>query len=145
MPKQSKVYSSDQVVFSFAGQNIDSGRGEEAGEFIKIEQQEDDFGYQSSTDGFGTFFKKNNRLTNVTVTLAKTSPGNDVLMAIHLASMGLNGAPSPVYCADTGGNAKFVSDAGLISKTPDETYAEEPGTNVWVLLVHDPLRFVGGH
>jgi hypothetical protein len=142
---KSTVYDASAVTLNFATQTIDHGRGEEGGTFLEIAQQNEDIGYKGSVSGFGTFFKKGNRYTIVRVTLPQTSNGNDVMMAIHIASQLLGGSPAPIGIKDQNGNSKFASDAAMIIKTPDETFAEEPGTVVWELGVHDPARFVGGH
>lgn len=140
---RSTVYSANAVTLSFAGQNIDSGRGED--EFLRIEQSEDDFSYRAGICGEGVFSENRNRYTVVTVTLLQTSAGNDVLSAIHNASKLLGGSTAPIYVEDRNGTSKLVSDAAIILKTPDETYARDAGTVVWTIGVHNPQRHVGGH
>src|SRR5690348_10273239 len=142
---KSAVYDASAIQLTFAGQTIDHGRGEEGGTFLEVQQQENSYGYKGSVSGFGTFYRKGNRFTILRVTLPQTSSGNDVLAAINAASELLGGSPSPVSWSDPHGNAKGASDSAMILKTPDETYAEEPGTNVWEIGVHDPARFTGGH
>lgn len=143
MAKRSSVYSANAVTLVFGGLTVESGRGPD--EFLRIEQEEDDFSYAAGIDGEGVFSEFNNKLTRVTVTLMQTAAGNGVLSAIHIASKKLNGSPSPIYIEDRKGTSKLVSSASMIMKTPDETYAKEAGTTVWVIGVHDPERFVGGH
>ena len=142
---KSAVYDASEINLTFAGQTIDSGRGEEGGTFLEVQQQENSYGYKSSVSGFGTFYRRGNRYTILRVTLPQASEANSVLSAIHAASELLGGSPSPISWADNHGTAKGASDAALILKLPDETYAEEPGTNVWEIGVHDPARFTGGH
>ena len=143
MANRSTVYSADAVTLTLGGLQVESGRGPD--EFLRIEQQEDDFTYTAGIDGEGVFSKQNNRFTLVTITLMQTSAGNGVLSALHNASKLLGGSPMPIYVEDRNGTSKLVSSAALIMKTPDETYAKEAGTVDWVVGVHDPERFVGGH
>lgn len=143
MPKRSTVYSADAITFSMAGLPIDSGRGTD--EFLRIEQEEDDFTYTAGVDGEGVFNHKMNKFTTITLTLLQTAKGNDVLSALHQASMLAGGLPSPVFMEDRKGNSKLVSDAAIIKKMPDETFGGEADTTEWVIGVHDPVRFVGGH
>lgn len=142
---KSAVYDASAIALTFAGQTIDHGRGEEGGTFLEIQQQENSYGYKGSVSGFGTFYRKGNRFTIIRVTLPQASAGNDVLAAINAASELLGGSPAPISAKDALGNSTCVSDSALILKTPDETFAEEPGTNVWEIGVHDPARFTGGH
>jgi len=143
MGSRATVYSANEATFTLGGVSIESGRGID--EFLRIEQQNDDFTYTAGLDGEGVFSEQRNRYTLVTVTLLQTSAGNDVLSAMHNASKKLGGSPMPCYAEDRKGTTKLVSGAALILKTPDQTFAREAGTVVWVIGVHDPERHVGGH
>lgn len=143
MGTRTTVYSANAVTFSFATQQIESGRGPD--EFLRIEQQEDDFSHAAGIDGEGVWNELLNKYTLVTVTLMQTSAGNGVMWAIHQASKLLGGSPAPLYVEDRKGTSKLVGTSALILKTPDETYAREAGTVVWVVGVSDPNRVVGGH
>lgn len=143
MASRATVYSANAVTLTLAGLNIESGRGPD--EFLRIEQQNDDFTYNAGIDGEGVFSENRNHYTLLTVTLMQTSQGNDVLSALHNASKLAGGSPFPAYVEDRRGTTKLVSGAALIMKTPDQTFAREAGTVVWVIGVHDPQRHVGGH
>lgn len=143
MGKRQTVYSGNAITFNFATQLIESGRGPD--EFLKIEQQSDDFSHTSGLDGEGAWNELLDKYTVLTLTLLQTAAGNGVLWAIHQASMLGGGLPSPLYVADRKGASKFVSTDSLILKTPDETYAKEAGTTVWVIGANPDLRIVGGH
>jgi hypothetical protein len=141
--KRATVYSANAVVFNIATIDIQSGRG--PSDFIKIAQQQDDFGYDAGLDGEGVFWFNGNRYTVLELTLMQTASGNADLTALHQASVLAEGLMYPAYMEDTKGSSKLVSGDAMILKTPDETFAKEPGTTVWMIGIHDPFRIVGGH
>ncbi len=143
MGKRQTVYSANAITFSLATQLIESGRGTD--EFLKIEQQSDDFSHTSGLDGEGAWNELLDKYTLLTLTLLQTAAGNGVLWAIHQASMLAGGLPAPAYAADRKGASKLVATDALILKTPDETFAKEAGTTVWVIGCVPDVRIVGGH
>jgi Protein of unknown function (DUF3277) len=145
MSNRSTVYSSNKVTINFGGLIIDSGRGEAGGDFLRIEQDGDDFDYKQSTDGEGVFWQLAPGKTTVTLILLQMAKSNAVLSALHIASKLAGGMPAPLVINDSGGTGAMISSAGLISKTPDETYAQEPGTVEWAIIVHAPDRIVNSH
>lgn len=142
---KSVVWAVKGWVVNLAGQSIDGMRGDAGGEFLKLEQAEDDFGYKGSGSGGGTFYEMGDKYTIATIILPQASPENQKLMGIHEASVNAGGLPAPFFAKDANGTSKCVTDAALILKTPDETVAQEPGTLEWRIGLHDPSRFVGGH
>lgn len=143
MPKRQTVYSANAITFNIATQAIESGRGTD--EFLKIEQQEDDFSHTEGLDGEGVWNELGGRYTVLTLTLLQTAAGNGVLWAIHQASLLAGGLPVPLYVADRKGTSKLVATDAMILKTPDETYAKEAGTTVWMVGCVPDARIVGGH
>lgn len=141
---KSTVWSAKDWTLSLNTQTIDHGRGDEDGDFMEISQDGEDFGYKGSASGFGTFFEKGKNYCVIKVTLPTASDGNDVLQSIHEASKALGGAPGPILAKNNRGTSKLVSDSAMILKTPDETVSVEPGTKVWEIGVHDPVRWAGG-
>ena len=146
MPKRQTVYSANAITFNLATQSIESGRGPD--EFLKIEQQDDDFSHTQGLDGEGCWNELNGgggSYTIITVTLLQTAAGNGVLWAIHEASKLAGGLPVPLYVADRKGTSKLVSTDAMILKTPDETFAKEAGTTVWTIGCVPDVRITGGH
>lgn len=142
--KRSTTWSADAWTFNFAGIPIETGKGKD--EFLKIEQQNDDFSYTQGIDGEGVFNQVLNTYTKVTLTLLQTSAGNAILSAIHIASkLTTGGQVAPLFISDRLGTSKMVSSAAVILKMPDETAGTEAGVTVWEFGVHDPDRYVGSH
>jgi hypothetical protein len=134
------THSADEKVFSLAKITIESGR---ADPWYQVAQQNDDFGYDAGIDGEGVFWQDKNEYTIVQLTLMKNAAGNSVLSALHAASKLAGGLPVPCAYSDPKGTGKMISEAALILKTPDEVEAKEPGTVVWMIGVHQPIRVVG--
>ncbi len=139
----SKVWASQRWSVSAANQSIGAGRGEEDGEFLRIEKSTKKYGYKGSGSGEGTWFRRGASGSTVTMVLPQTSSENDKLYAIFKAQE-LADAPFPFSYADEFGNSKMAGEA-MLEDLPDETVSVEPGTLEWVFLVHDPARQVGGH
>jgi hypothetical protein len=143
MAKRQTVYSANAITLNVATQSIESGRGTD--EFLRIEQQEDDFSHTEGIDGEGVWNEMAGRYTIITVTLLQTAAGNGVLWAIHEASMLEGGLPVPIYIADRKGTSKLVATEAMILKTPDETFAKEAGTVTWTIGCVPDARIMGGH
>jgi hypothetical protein len=140
-----KIYSANEVTFNFSGLNIDSGRGDD--EFVRIEQQEDNFSYKAGVDGEGTRSESKNRYTVVTATLMQTSDGNALLSAIQNLDIKTPGGAgvAPLLVRDRQGNSVFMAAEAWIIKPPDRTYGKEAATVEWTFGVHSPERFDGGN
>lgn len=143
MGKRNTVYSANAVTFTLATLGIESGRGPD--EFLKIEQQSDDFSHGAGLDGESVWNELLDKYTLITVTLMQTSAGNGVMWGIHKASLVGGGLPSPVFVKDRKGATLLVGTDALIIKTPDQTYAKEAGTTIWVVGVDPDIYVVGGH
>lgn len=142
--KRSTTYSADAWTFNVAGIPIETGKGKD--EFLKIEQQDDDFSYTAGLDGEGVFNQMPNNFTKVTLTLLQTSAGNAILSALHIASkLTPGGQPAPLFIEDRLGTSKMLSSAAIILKMPDETAGKEADVITWEFGVHDPDRYVGSH
>lgn len=141
---RSAVWAADGWVVIVATQEITSGRGDEDGEFLKFEQDGEDWGYKGSASGFGTFFTKGKKLKRMSMTLPQASPECTKLDLIRQTCLALK-APFPVQWKDSLGVSKGATDAAVIEKAPDQTVATEPGTLVYVFLMHDPGEIIGGH
>jgi hypothetical protein len=142
--KRSTVYSADAWTFNFAGLPIESGKGKD--EFLKIEQQDDDFTYTGGLDGEGVFNQMMNNYTTCSLTLLQTSAGNALLSAIHIVSRQTpGGQPGALFVKDRLGTSTMLSAAAMILKMPDEAAGKEADVIVWKFGVHDPDRFVGSH
>lgn len=140
-------YASNEVTITLAGIPINSGRGPDGGgEFCKLEKKEDSFGFvESEVDGDGAWYRKKGTFTTMTLTLMQSSSSNAALSALHQIDLSTGAGEGPAFVKDGKGTSVFVATSARIMKTPDQTYATEPGTNVWVIGCHGVTRFVGGN
>lgn len=144
LPPRATTWSANAWSFNYAGIPIETGKGKD--EFLKIEQQADDFSYTQGIDGEGVFNQLNATFTKVTLTLLQTSAGNAVLSAIAIASRQTEGGQiAPLVIMDRLGTSKTISIAAVIMKVPDETVSSEAGSVVWEFGLHEPTRFIGSH
>jgi hypothetical protein len=140
------VYTATDVSIIFGGIDISDLMGSD--EFCRIEKVEDDTAYEASADGGGTLNVLRSTEHNVTLILKKTSPANLKLSAMHkagrLTEQGV--LILPLAIVDRGSNGDVcVTDKAWIKKFPNESYARQAGEVEWVLGVHAPVRFIGGH
>lgn len=140
-----KVYDANEVTLNFAGIPIDSGFDD--GEFIRIEQESDDFVDKAGTDGEVTRSKTNDRRTTITVILMQSSDGNAALSALNnIDRLANNGAGvAPILVSDRQGTSIFAAAECWIAKPPDVSYDREPTAREWTLRAANPERFDGGN
>ena len=140
-----KVYNADEVTLTIAGALIESGYAD--GEFLRVEQDSDDFVDVVGTDGEVAVGRTNDRRATITVLLMQTSDGNDVLSALsNLArsSPGLAGA-GPLYIRDRNGRTVYRSSSCWIAKPPDASFDRTATSREWKIRCDRLVRFDGGN
>lgn len=140
-----KIFNADEVSIVIAGALIESGFAD--GEFLRVEQEGDDFLDTVGTDGEVTVSKSNDRRATITVLLSQTSDGNDVLSALsNLArnTPGLAGA-GPLYVRDRQGRTVYEAAACWIAKPPDATFDRTATSREWKVRCDKLKRFDGGN
>lgn len=144
MPNALKVYDADQVNISVAGFPIDSGFAD--GEFLRIEQESDDFSDVAGTDGEVARSKSNDRRATITILLMQTSSANQALSALsNLDRLTPNGAGIAPFLVQDGNGATIYEAASCwVMKPPDVTFDREATTREWTLRVADLIRFDSG-
>lgn len=139
-----KVYDANEVTVNFGGLPIEAGYDD--GEFVLIEQQEDDFVIKVGTDGEVTRSRTNNQLTQVTIKLMQSSSGNAVLSALRLLQLLGGGADvGTLMVRDRQGTSIFVSAEAWINKPPDASFDREAKVREWPLMCAAMKRFDGGN
>lgn len=140
-----KQYSAKAVTLSVANILIDSGFAD--GDFIAIEQVEDDTTEYVGTDGEVTVAPTNNTLTKVTVTLAQSSDGNAKLTALRaLGKASPTGvATGPLLIKDRNGTSLHAATYCWIKKPPDVTYSREVKERNWTIMCQMDERIDGGN
>lgn len=137
-------YDPDQVTVSFAGYNI---TGFADGEFVRVEQESDNFSDVVGSDGHVTRSKTNDRRANVMFILMQSSMSNDVLSALandDLANSGGYGVKALVV-KDLQGDTVFRAEKAWISRPPDATFDKEATSREWTIRCAKLVRFDGGN
>jgi hypothetical protein len=140
-----KGYYPKEITINFLGLPIDSGYAD--GEFCKIKRLERSYGSKVGTDGEVTRVRKNNRLTEITLSLMQTSSGNDKLSGVlTLDDASANGAGvGPLIIRDRAGNALYYFSEAWITGPPEEvTFDADPTSRQWVLEGVESSRIDGG-
>jgi len=140
-----KVYDANEVSVSIAGIPIDSGFDD--GEFLRIEQEADDFVDKVGTDGEVTRSKTNDRRATITILLMQSSTGNALLSALsNIDRLAGNGAGvGPFLARDRQGTALFAAAESWISKPPNVSFDREPTAREWTLRCASLERFDGSN
>lgn len=136
-----KQYDPKSVYVSYAG-NLLTGYAD--GDFLSAKRNEDSQILIVGADGDGCFVKSNNKSGEVTLTLLRSSPSNDILSALYKVQESLP-VPQPLFAKDGLGTSLISSAKALIKKIPDLTFSKEMNTAEWVFIVHDLDIFVGGN
>jgi hypothetical protein len=139
-----KVYDADQVSLVIAENLIESGYAD--GEFVRIEQESDDFTDYVGTDGEVTRSKTNDRRATITVILAQTSAGNSLLSSMsNLDRNAPNGAGVGSFLLrDRQGNTVYSAEHCWVAKPPNATFDRAATTREWKLRCDKLERFDGG-
>ncbi len=140
-----KVYDANEVTVSIAGLPIDSGFDD--GEFVRIEQEADDFIDKVGTDGEVTRSKTNDRRATVAIILMQSSDGNALLSGLNnIDRLAGNGAGvGPFLVRDRQGTSLYAAAECWISKPPDVSFDREPTAREWTLRVASLERFDGSN
>ena len=140
-----KVYDANEVTVSIAGLPIESGFDD--GEFVRIEQESEDFIDKVGTDGEVTRSKTNDRRATVSILLMQSSDANALLSGLNnIDRLAGNGAGvGPFLVRDRQGLALYAAAECWISKPPDVSFDREPTAREWTLRVASLERFDGGN
>lgn len=115
------------------------------GTFVTIERSNDSFTKVSGADGPVSRAKSNDFSGMLTLTLAQTSPSNDVLSGFLLADELEGEGIIPVIVKDFGGSSNLVSAFGWVRKPANASYAKEIEDREWTLDLADLDMFVGSN
>ncbi len=139
-----KIFDAKEVTLIVCGIPLDSGFAD--GEFLKIEQNSEDFTMVVGTDGEVTRSKTNDRTAKVTVRLMQTSDGNAALSALNVKDLAQNnGAGIGAFLVKdrTSGTIKYTASSCWISKPPSVSFDKVATVREWEITVADLSRVDG--
>lgn len=130
------------VVISFGGIPL-SGFAD--GTFLEITADNPQFTKTVGADGYTTRTKSNNYGAQVTITLAQSSPSNDILTSFLNADRIDNQGVKPLIIKDMSGRTLVFSSTAWIQQFSDITFGNELNNRSWVLDLADIDIFIGGN
>lgn len=124
------IYDIRSHVFQFGAVLIDRDHGDG---FVEVEPGGPSFGEKMGTDGTFTRTATNNRAKKFKLHLAKKSPFNAVLSALHtLDTTATNGAGvAPIMVKDLDGVKIHAGESAWISGWPPDNIDAEAAEVVW--------------
>lgn len=135
-------YDPKSVIITVGGVPI-SGFAD--GTFLEITADTPQFSKTVGADGFTTRVKSNNYGGVMTITLAQSSPSNDVLSGFLALDRAINAGVVPVLVKDMSGSTLFFAGTAWIQQFPDVVFGNEINTRAWILDLADMEIFVGGN
>lgn len=115
------------------------------GTFIEIVSDAQQFTKVVGADGYTTRVKTNNYNATLTLTLAQSSPSNDVLSGFLALDKAANAGVVPVLIKDMTGNTLIFSSTSWIQQFPDITYSNEMTERAWTIELVDLDVVVGSN
>jgi hypothetical protein len=112
------------------------------GTSVKVTRSNDMFTKSSGMDGVLSRVKSNDFSGEIVLTLAQTSPSNDVLSS--LANSSADGDVVPIAIQDAFGTSKYVSGTCWVKKHADVEFGKDISNREWTLEVADLDMFTGG-
>lgn len=140
-----KVYDADQVTLVVCDLPIESGFAD--GEFLRIEQDSDDFGDVPGTDGEVTRSKTNDRRATITVILMQSSSGNNLLTVMNNLDRNTPGGAGigTLFIRDKQGTSLYTASKCWIAKPPDVSFDRLATAREWKIRCANLVRFDGGN
>lgn len=140
-----KAYSGSDVSVYVNGILIRGGLAD--GEFLRIEQDTDDFTDVVGTDGEVTRSKSNDRRATATLILMQSSDDNDLLSQLSNLDRNSPGGAGvgSFQVRDQSGRARYNAAACWISKPPSVSFGREAAPREWTIRIAKLERVDGGN
>lgn len=137
------TYSPVDVEVSIAG--IHTITGFASDRFVEIIKELRPFAIQRAMDGEKARIYREDEGYKLILTLAQSSPSNNVLSAIHNIDVATRLGKFPVFVKDNSGSTKFFAGTAWVECIPDVTFASKLTEREWVLGCSDATIIVGGN
>ena len=114
------------------------------GTFVTVDMDSDAFTKYKGTDGHASRSKSNDFCGTITVTLAQSSPSNDILSALAQRDRLSNTGVVPVLVQDLSGTSVYASAFAWVRKKAKGEFGKEIGPREWVFDAVDLDMHNGG-
>lgn len=115
------------------------------GTFIQLTKEEDIYRIRRTADGCISRTRIESKVWTLDLTLAQSSPSNDMLTQLHLADIRGGGAKFPITIKDALGSTLFSDKQAWIQRLPDVTFSNAVETRVWRIYLPYASFNVGGN
>lgn len=136
------TYTPHDVSVNIAGLYDISGFSD--GTFIELSKEVAPYSYSSAMDGETTRTFVNDSNYRVTLTLAQSSPSNNILNALHAVDVATQLGKFPLMIRDRSGTTNFFSPNVWIENVPNVTFGKDMDTRKWVFNCSECTLLVGG-
>ncbi len=137
-----KTYDPGLVVVQF-GPYIMTGFQD--GTFVKAARNEDTFKVYVGADGTPARSRSRNKSGTIEVTLAQTSPSNDMLASAHSADELLGAGMYPLTIKDLNGTTLVAAAEAWVRKPADVEEGKEISPRAWTLETGALAMWAGGN
>jgi len=138
-----KVYNADQVTVAYGPVLLGSGQAD--GEFLRVEQEADDFEDVVGAGGEVVRSKTNDRRATITLVLLQTAAENDLLSAISNIQRETGLGSEPLLVKDNNGRAIYKAEQAWIMRAPDASFDRTATSREWAIRCASLERFDGGN
>ena len=136
------TYDPSQAILAVNGIPI-SGYSDGTG--IKVSRSNDMYTKKTGMDGVTSRAKSSDRSGEIVITLAQTSPSNDVLSTLAVLDETANAGVIPVIVSDLSGRSIHASSSAWVRKSADAEYGKDISDRQWTIDCTDLTMFVGGN
>ncbi len=112
---------------------------------IKVSRSNDAYSKVTGMDGVTSRAKSVDRSGEIVITLAQTSPSNDVLSALAALDEAQNTGVVAVIITDLSGRSVYSSAKAWIRKPADAEFGKEISNREWTLDCAELAVFSGGN
>jgi hypothetical protein len=137
------LYSPSDVIISIAGIHTVSGLAD--GTFVNITKDVEPFETERAMDGSIQRVYKHDEGFKLDITLAQSSPSNNVFSALYNIDVGTQLGKFPVFVNDTKGSTKFFALTAWVDRIPSVSFSNQLETRTWTLSCVQAAITVGGN
>ena len=136
------TYSSQEVAINYKGAPI---TGLAKGTFVDIEYDEEDWMYETGSDGNVTRSLKPNKTATATITLQQSSPSNDILSGFRSLDRATGLGTGVFMVKDLRGTSLVAVPTAFIAKPAKVTFSDELETREWKFILTGGVYHVGSN
>ncbi len=137
------IYSPIDVEIVIAGLHTVTGVAD--GTFVSISKDVEPFEVERAMDGSIQRIYKHDEGYTLDITLAQSSPSNNVFSALYNMDVATQIGKFPVFVKDTKGSTKFFALTAWVDRIPNVSFSNQLETRTWTLSCAQATITVGGN